>query len=806
MTTQQLSIRLAFVSLVTLTFSASEQVQPIAPSRLINCTLTTTQPFSLPSLLIRNPVFIILRLNFTDLVLDSDLGYLRNTPNAIDSLSWTWASKGKGYLLRSLSPNFRHLSLRTLDSGVYHKTLNISVQSCKNFLNASDNTKLNTVARFIVDTFFDTYAELDLISKQFKVCQEFYTPTSKTKGTFKAWLLNLHVFLYLPQSLELRCWRYPFYTETHEGNESFMWTSILYYVILIIGVTCFPLLILVIIQSRPPVRDDSSYRLYSHTNLPVGLQYTLFIWKDNNRAVWTIRRVMLILFIALLNYAEAICLRVTSTSYPIRRSSAFRSVVSQNWLYLFGLLFNAFYSIVLFVIMCKTMKKEKAFPQEHTIDRKCLFFFIELRKGFFIPEAPKYYPWGNSLFWYMKRRMEMAVDLNLVWNGLPILDPIESIRSIGYHGVVIYMVLKIIISALLWISILIFNSPFIYILQLLIVHWLRSFKTMNNYKIVYRIIAGVFWALSILGLFGIIRFISGFVSLLANVCEYTITGIFVNTKELQPEFFLALTTLIYFVKTITSFYDNYHRLLIVVIEKAMQLNKYLSNAKSTRVKNDSIDSKTASISQSFQPLDQSSSAHSSSHDTSNPLNNNIRGSYEHSDDKGLGDKLKPSLSFGKPIYKVSISDHLFWYIVGKCQPVRLQVIQGMLNLAGISFLLLVGFEILKQVNQQSHISDSATILFSLGISFAVPILKSTIHSNINQEIRKNQLEREIEKALIKYPTKFPEKLPLVSFQESSKFVRKSNLYHDGESVVENPFDQSENQRLVSKDVENYSTF
>ena len=762
--------------------------QTSAYKRLANCSLTTTEPSPLVDLIKRKPAYVTIKLEFIDQTFTTELSYLNDKQNAVDPLRWTWTSRGKGYLLRTLAPNFRHLSLGTLDSDVYNTVLNVSTTMCEDFMNLRDNAKLTAVARFIIHAFRDAYASPPnpTIFEEFKVCQEFYTPISKAKGTFKAWLLNLHVFLYLPQSLQLQCWSSRDYRETIERNESFFWTSILYYTFLFAGGMCFPLLLGVTNQIRPPVRDGNSYRLYRYTSLPIGLKYLLFTWGDNSRIIWSIRRILLVTIIILANYTEAIFLRIFSYSYPIRRRSAFRSVINQDWFYVLRVLISTSYLLTFGVILFKNSKK-KGFLLESERDRKRVFFFVKLRKQFYIPRPPNYFPWGNAMFWHIRHRLAMTANLRLIWNGFPVMDRLDSLLGPRLCNRCLFSFLKLTFSVAMWIAILILYLPAIYILQLFFISWLRSFSSMKEKSCTVILVQCFCWILPIIGFFDTLRYISGIASNIANVCEYTITGIILNTFDLKPEFFITLTTLVYFVQVVTAFYNGYHQLHIMIVENATIMYRYfrLENtvkAPQTTSNGTSQDSQTARLQKGPTREEKSPDTNFDESLTCCP------------------DQLMLPDSFGKVVHKASISDHLFWFVVQNCKPVGWQIMQELLNLIGVAFVLLVGFEILKEVNLQHQINDYTTFLFSLGISFAVPILNCTIHSKTNQAVQKHILDQEIEKAILYYTSKFPERLPIISLKEASKFEDDDPL---ASVVVSKEIDESCEQPLLTKQHKRY---
>ena len=756
--------------------------------KLANCSLTTTEPSPLVDLVKLKPAYITIKLEFIDETFTTDMSYLTDKQNAVDPLRWTWTSKGKGYLLRTLAPNFRHLSLGTLNSDVYNTVLNVSTTLCEGFMNVTDNAKLTAVSRFIIHAFRDAYASPPnpTIYDEFKVCQEFYTPISKVKGTFKAWLLNLHVFLYLPQSLQLQCWSSRDYRETIERNESFIWTSILYYTFLFAGGMCFPLFLGVTNQIRPPVYDGNSYRLYRYTSLPIGLKYFLFTWSDNNRMIWSIRRILLVTIIILANYAEAIFLRIFSYSYPIRRRSAFRSVINQDWFYVLRVLINTSYLLTFGVVLYRNSKK-KTFLLESEGDRKRVFFFVKLRKQFYIPRPPNYYPWGNAMFWHIRHRLAMTADFRLIWNGFPVLDCLETRLGSRFCNRCLYLFLKLTFTVTMWIAILILYLPTMYILQLLFTSWHRSFSSMKEKRCTVILIQCFCWSLPIVGFFDTLRYISGIASNIANVCEYTITGIILNTFNLKPEFFITLTTLVYFVQAVTAFYNNYHRLHIMIIENATLMYQYFRLANTVKASKPtsngtSQDSQTTRLQKGPTREEKSPEI-------------NFDGSFS-----CCSDQLMSPDSFGKVVHKTSISDHLFWFVVQKCKPVGWQIMKELLNLIGIAFALLVGFEILKEVNLQHQINEYTTFWFSLGISFAVPILNCTIHSKTNQAVQRHILDHEIEKAILCYRSKFPERLPIISLKEAAEFEDDEPLVS---VVVTKEVDESCKQPLLTKQHKRY---
>ena len=696
MPTQQLLLRLNENSLSSLpheNIDATEyrQEENSTPPRseLPDCTLlTTNDSFALQrDLLDLNPAVIYVKLLFIDVEFDSATAYLNEVPSVIDPLTWSWVSEGKGFLFRSFSPNFLHLSLGTLTPDVYHTQLNVSTELCEGFKNATDAAKFSVLSEFIINVYLLAYKENKQEHGEFKVCQEFYHPMSKVKGTFKAWLLNLHVFLYLPGTIEIACWSSTDYTYDIQDNESFPWLSMLYYTIMIIGVFCFPFIIGVMIQHRPPILTGSSMWIDRNTSLPVGLKYVLFFWKGDTLHsgsgipifINISRKLLLIGLLFLVSYMEAIVLLTYDESYAVRTSSAYRFAIDYNTYWVLTALLMVFFACYICFAMAifftdKTMLLE---GKEHR--RRLLF--QKLPERYQVPAAPTYLPWQNQFFHYMSYRWQMAVDRRIIWDW--VWEDTTFGKRVRLQLGRMSLFLQLPISCMLMVALIVLYSPCSYIF-IMFITWMDK-RDLDSSGLSYSILiyTSVFLLCSPL-LFGVIRLVAGIASFIADIGEYTFTGVIVNISVLDPLFFMTMAILSYTVMTVTEFYSKYYKFNVILIKKARRLDdKYLHDPTPT---------------------------------TANAL----------------------------------ISSDLFWHALSTCQPIRIEVIKSFLKLFTISFLVLIGFQVLEEVNLFNQLSDSAMLVFSLVISFAVPVINNTIKSEAKEEVRKQILKRKIENALETY--------------------------------------------------------
>ena len=662
-----------------------------------NCTLSTTNNSfaELKRLLSLNPAMVYVKLFFVDLEFESDTAYLNSTPNVIDPLSWTWVGEGKGYLLRRFSPNFLHLSLGTLSPDVYHSKLEISIEFCEEFQNFTDAAKYLVVSEFLIDAHFTAYEENSQNPSEFKVCQEFYHGMSVARGTFKAFILNLHVFIYLPDSIEIACWSSSDYTYQLQDNESFFWLSLMYYTILILGVLCFPFVIGIMIQRHPPKPDGQSFRFDRNTSLPIGLKYVLLFWRDNipdsddhdyklNMFINFTRRTLLFSLLFFVSYWEAILLRLLDESYDHRVNSAFRFFINyEAYWAMTGVLIVLFIVYVIFMIAL-VVEGEELFLENQT--QRKYFLFKKLPKGYYVPKARPDQPWQNRLFHYMSHRWQMAIDKRIIWDWLWKHTKLGKFISRG--GYFTYLI-KFPVSFLLMLLLIAFYCPLSYSL-IMFVTWLdKDDEDGCTRCCIHFVFSLILLLLCFPFLIGVIRLVAGVAAMIADAVEYIFAGVLINIIVLDPIFFMILALLSYTIMTIYGFYDEYYHMNLILIVRARKFDERVSS--------------------------------------------------------------KPPTSS-----RASISEDLFWYIVNDCQPIRIELVKSLLGLLVISFLAVIGFNVLEEVNAMDQLSDSATLIFSLIISLGVPIINATIHSGSSEDVRRQDLKRKIDKALRRYKKDNPD--------------------------------------------------
>ena len=686
---------------------------PIKPKSYL-LTVSNTSWRALGDLLQLDPVFVYVTLNFVDVTFDSDTAYLNDAPSVVDPYTWTWASGKIGYFLRSFPPNFFYFSFSTFSSNVYTITLNVSINTPEKFMKQNDSIKLRQVAESLTHIFQQVSERFNLTLDEFKVCQEFFDHKRHT-GTALAWVLTLHVYMYQTAlaSIKVKCWSKDGIGRVEKKTEHSLWLTILYYTVIGIGALYFPYILLkLVIQKSPPIDDDYEdvKRIHKHSSLPLGLQYYLCIYGNEQRLLYILRLIALVALIFILAYLEHIILKFSDNRYTVRVNSAYRSVVDKD-LYFLSICISVVVCVsVVVVFIWERFCRSHGENDDFCIETETNLFEIK-NKGYpwdEIPEPSKELHVYDRFFHYMKFRMSMAVDKRVVWD-----QPLKN-RTLQKYKFLIFLA-RMVILLPYSLSLFLIYCPSVYVLQ-----WFWWY--------VWKIYLKIYWKIdrkidreidsrvhtAMLVLFFIIIFmipssflvvtsyshvVIGVASLVGNVVEYTFSGFLLNIQHLNPSFYITLTIARFALSAVKHFYDSYQKFFEIMVESAIKHDESVCpERKVTRF--------------------------------------------------------------------ATISTHLFWHIIDEVKPVWTDLLYRLVQFLAVIFVTLSAYDILEEVQLLGGISQSTHAIISVAIPIIFPYLNPSFRDNEEKQ-RGN-----IEDALDRYVKKQGNKIKKIKRGEYQEYCQR----------------------------------
>ena len=679
---------------------------PPTKSTFYRLTMTNTSWLALGNLLQLDPDFIYVKLNFLDITFDSDTAYLNDTPSVIDPYTWTWANGEVGYFLRSFPPNFFHFSLNTFSSSVYEITLNVSINIEKTFMKQNDSTKLLQISESLTNIFQKVSDRFNVTLEKFKLCQEFFDNRMYT-GTSLAWLLSLHVYMYQSASLEVKCWSKDGTVQVEEKVEHSLWLTILYYTVVLVGTLYFPKIMLkIVIQKRPPIRDEfeKDNRMNINSDLPLGLHYYMFILGNSNPIIHSLRLIACISSVFVLAYLEDIILRFSDDRYTVRVTSAYRSTVDKDLYNISSVfLFTAFVPVIASLIVLQVFRKKEEKEEKEEKENK-EEFCLEKEDNLFPDLKNTILPWNktqeifyktfpcNKFYQWMRFRRSMSFDKRIVWDGL---------RNLLEEKLPDCLIVLATLCMLLPYSLFLFliYSPSAYVFQWCLWYSLNGYHGYNHIKewcshikdwcpsssinmiknwairisstckqgkcsILFRVLFILIFNVLLVSAY--IRVVIGVASLVGDFVEYTFSGFILNVKFLDPSFYITFTIVSFTVSAVKNFYDSYKKFFVIIVESAIK------------------------------------------HDES----------------------VCPERKVTK---FATISEHLFWHITDELKPVHIDAIHRIGQLLVVTFITLAAFDVLEKVQLLGQISQSTHTIISVAIAIIFPYLNPSLVGNEDKQ-------------------------------------------------------------------------
>ena len=702
---------------------------PVEPNLYV-LTVKNTTWNALGTLLLQNPDFIYVKVNFLDVTFDSDTAYLNDTPSVIDPYTWTWACGQVGYFLRSFPPNFFYISPSTFSFSVYKITLNVSINAVETFMEQNDSIKLQQISNSLTHVFRKVSKRFNVTLDKFKVCQEFFDNRKHT-ATVLAWVLSLHVYMYQPASIKVVCWSEDGIERVQKKLEVSLWLTILYYAVIVVGalyVLHFPGIVLQIVNQGTPLNEESleileylEYLEYlevdkhinRHSYLPLGLHYYLCTNGNKSTFILGLRWVVCAVLIFVLAYLEDILLRRNDDRYTVRKKSAYRTVVDRD----LDIALTAVLPIVLIPIIAYFIFRLKKRNDKFCIENKENLFpklnlKLKLKENLWtnLPEPDRErLPWYKRLNHYMKIRSmkirRMAFNIRVLWDillkKLAICVKVETPNAVLLLLKYLLLLGRLAILLPYALFLLIIYSPSVYILQWCCWYAYRKFKNTCNMRekngILTAIFVIIFLPVGLVLIASYLRVVTGIAILAGDYLKYTFSGCLLNVHDIQPSFYLVFTIVGFAFSTVKNFYDSYHSFFVIIVETAIK------------------------------------------HDES----------------------VWPERKLTK---YATISTKLFWHIVHEVKPIKIDLIFHIAQLLGMAFIALAVFDVLEKVENLGGISQSTSTIISVAITVVFPILNPSLKGDEDKQ------RRDIEDALNRHVKKQGDKIwkDIKTYQELCK--------------------------------------
>ena len=532
------------------------------PPELLNCTLAATNSSltDLKNVMAKSPALVYITLNFTDLEFEMDTAYLNNTPNVVNPLVWALASEGKGSFLAGLTSNYLLTSLGTLSHGVHYVHLDIEMGGCNTFLHVSDTAKFEAIATSLLlwsDLACEKVASNTCKTNQ--VCQSYFgtynsnnsmlrTITAVLRGAYYA-ILD---FLYG----KTHCWSMS--NDALHKNElsaTKSATSIITTVVTILFVFYGPLLLQLFTVKNEPLcrRKNSDVWLAHDTDLPVGLKYSLFIWKGGSRVVTGIRFTLILMVICIASHWEGVVMYFVDDMYRARRASAFRYLINYtvHWTTI-SILYAMFAANILIGL--------KGYLFDEYFDSNMNEYYRRIWSNYlkdwgFDGIVPAYTSAKFRLVKNMKQLLPAPFNRKLLYDSQD-----ENRR----------FVLKLLVCILKFYTALTFCLPFVQITM----YGIAIMRVSTHTKKSYILILGFVYT--------IMEILYNSMTSCAFIVVHTFTGLVLNFAHINPIIYISLSMIAYILLEINSFYDKYFQLHQMILQKAREIDETHHSRKPTQ--------------------------------------------------------------------------------------------------------------------------------------------------------------------------------------------------------------------------------
>ena len=477
---------------------------------------------------------------------------------------------------------------------------------------------------------------------------------------------------------------------------------------------CVPFLALLFQRKNPPkTATHQGYKimLSKDTDLPVGVKHVLFYWSPNGKCAViasVVRIISVIVLITFLLYPEFLLFKLMDTFYD-QRVSQIRSMPFQICILFYKGCFDSSYdvhmkmvkvsfvpllvelTIVVILSLCKFKRVqivEDRIFVESDLERRTILSFHTLPIEFQIPKHPDTMATGLSTLLYYAKWR-----INLVLNCDMWVQFIAKIfEKTGQRFCRMPNVLRLILALLVLPFVFLYATMLITINSLIAIPSVyivvKSFHIVHLFK--SKIISIFLFFFHGMVVFTFCCRFFHFMYMLGVVLVLTFTGLVMNSSAINSYYIFALSLLGFILKSFVDVYDTYYQIFQITLQKA------------TKLSNES-------------------------------------------------DSMQ-SIVLGKTINDISIDADLFWFVVNKCQPLRMKVASVVAQIL-VAFLAVgIGVHIIALSSQLENFSDISVALVTLLAATIMPQVITYVKSSASREQDKRLFADEIEEAVREYAT------------------------------------------------------
>ena len=743
-----------------------------AYSKNTNCTFhqTTTSKKSLSKILLEAPDILYIHAVFDDPQYQTRL-IEKSAKDIVLPQEWQLAGGIKGLTLLRFPYMFISMSLWTLSPGVFKTTIrfeNIN-QSCPSFFdNDIDlNQHLRESIRFDINqtlSVTDRNEVPNLCQETFQITNDeddaniVYVPVSF--GNIISILYDRSNHACSPVNIHLEN-----STNLYMLTNSQWLQNSTYFASILLSMF-FPMVLLLCQHRNPPRIYDSFEYLQTTTDLPIGFRHMLCYWTNDGWLGKTMRFLRLFISLVLMCFAlypEIILVRLFDAIYE-QRIAALKRLTLKSCIAggCYTYTYQTFTIIVIatsvplaleliYIVVGCMARNENVLTVinqmccETKYERMHLFPLFKLSKANRIPKHSDNISDGQSTFmYYTKARMCLMLNCQ-TWKQL--LEDFKQLLSTvcvkpiprWCHPIVWVLSLPFF---LIYISIvIIFNMlPGGYLIY-------RFSKTIHlaNRRTTRFLLFTYNMFISVILLYRLYYFI--------YLCALTIvlvfTGIIINSSIVNPYCVFVLTLTGFVLSSIVGIHDTYQKLLKEIIKQVVDASKFQSNLalKHTLV---------VSSPEREQNLPEC-------------MDDQFRLVYRHDGDVHLSIKIA-----------------LFWFVVEKCKPLRVQVVLVLLQITIAFAAVIIAILVLKEIQELAQLSSASVTLTTLIASYAVPKIMLIIKSESTRKQEKEILYDRIHMAILEYRRR-----------ESGEAVNDGNVSSDSEVDTDRLYDdESDDEALI----------
>ncbi|XP_071803529.1 uncharacterized protein [Asterias amurensis] len=230
-------------------------------------------------------IFVYLNLGFVNVDFDDPSAYLDDIGDIIDPQTWVWSKGGRGKLLLGAPFDFKIMSLSTLKPGVFSLTVKINASSVCNEPNSTDEETIEEIKRLLQDLTKGedgTHQAEEGEDDEELMCLE-----KQLDHSVRDWIF-VNPYKLMEETSGFDCWQRDGHQIRVLPTEFWLiWIRSLRVILALFS----PMALGFLLQQNPPEKDPKNgvERLSLKSDLPLGLNYTLCNWGNNNNCILIMR-------------------------------------------------------------------------------------------------------------------------------------------------------------------------------------------------------------------------------------------------------------------------------------------------------------------------------------------------------------------------------------------------------------------------------------------------------------------------------------------------------------------------------------